>query len=112
VTQVMEDKVFFTAVLTSIADVSVSIGGVSQAAKWSTFPDGNGTGLYHGSVPFSGRLGTVVIIVSRSGAVVASGSGKAISTACGVNGLANWNAWVGSAISGATVFAKPITMVC
>lgn len=85
-TQVLEDKIFFTAVLASTADVSVTIGGVAQPATWSDIPDGKGAGLYHGSVPFNGRLGAVVVTISRNGATIATGSGKAISTTCGVNG--------------------------
>lgn len=108
----LEDKVFFTAVLGSIADVSVSIGGTSSAAKWTNVPDGNGAGLYHGSVPFNGRLGAVVVTITRNGVTIATGTGKSISTTCGVNGLANWNAWVGSASSAATISAAPLSMVC
>lgn len=95
--EVAQDKVFFTAQLASAATVAVSIGGVSQSASWSDTPAGS-AGLYHGSAPFNGRLGDVVITVSRGGGVVSRGTGKAITTSC-TGGFVNWNAWVGQGSS-------------
>jgi hypothetical protein len=77
---VLQDKVFFSALLTSSATVSVSIGGVSQAATWRNVPYGN-VGVFHGSAPFNGRTGTVVVTVSKSGSTI-SMTGQAISTTC------------------------------
>ncbi|KAK3374698.1 glycosyl hydrolase family 71-domain-containing protein [Podospora didyma] len=94
---VMQDRIFYAAQLTSPASVTVSIGGVSQAGTWSDMPAGNG-GLYHGSVPFSGQLGQVVITITCGGRVVTEGTGRAITTSC-TNGLVNWNAWVGQGSS-------------
>lgn len=39
--QVVEDKIFYSALLTAPADVTVSIGGISQPAKWTNGPTGN-----------------------------------------------------------------------
>lgn len=89
--QVMEDAIFFSAVLASHADVSVTVGGVSLPATWTYTPDG-GIGIYHGSVSFSGHTGAVSISVVRNGATVATFTGAAISTDC-PNILTNWNAW-------------------
>ncbi|KAI9154906.1 Glucan endo-1,3-alpha-glucosidase agn1 [Paramyrothecium foliicola] len=105
--EVAQDRVFFTAILASNADVSVSIGGASQAATWSDEPEG-GIGLYHGSVPFNG-VGEVKITITRNGATVASGAGIAITNQCEAGGLANWNAWVGYA-KGPSVSKKPLAM--
>jgi hypothetical protein len=108
-TSIVQDRVFFTAILGSAADVSVSIGGASQAATWSDVPDGN-IGLYHGSAPFNGHTGTVVVTISRSGGTVASVTGAAITTSCGTGGLENWNAWVGSNTSPGSISAIPAKM--
>lgn len=105
--EVVEDRVFYTALLTSAADVTVNIGGTSQSGEWTSTPDG-GSGLYHGSVPFSGS-GTVTVTISRSGSTIASGTGMSISSSC-TDGYENWNAWVGSAGSGLAVSVSPESM--
>lgn len=103
---------FFSAILGSEADVSVTVGGVALDATWMRIPDGNSTaGRYHGSAAFGANVGEVVITVSRSGSQVAQVTGKAISTECfGEDGLANWNAWVGFDISSNPVTVKPSSM--
>ncbi|KAH8421671.1 Glycoside hydrolase [Colletotrichum scovillei] len=108
-TEVSQDRVFYSAVLGSSASVSVTIGGVTQAGTWSKSPE-DGVGLYSGSVPFNGNLGDVVVTISRGGGSSFSGSGSAISTQCGAGGLANWNAWVGSATGGAAADPTPTSM--
>jgi hypothetical protein len=54
--------------------------------------------------------------VTRGGATIASFTGEAIGTQNCINGNTNFNAWVGSATSGATISATPPTplsdMVC
>ncbi|RDW92917.1 uncharacterized protein DSM5745_00239 [Aspergillus mulundensis] len=103
--EVMEDKIFYTALLASDATVTVSIGGAAQTGSWTWTPDG-GIGLYHGSVPFNG-VGDVVITLSRGGAVIAEISGgPAISNTC-TTGLSNWNAWVGEADGPSMAAATP-----
>ncbi|KAK3683003.1 glycosyl hydrolase family 71-domain-containing protein [Podospora appendiculata] len=104
-TEVVSDAVFYSALLSSPASVSVSIGGVSQTGSCSDTPDGE-TGLYHGNVSFNGRTGPVVVSLSRNGAVFATESGTLITTAC-TNNLVNWNAWVGNALSTQDVIAIP-----
>jgi hypothetical protein len=93
--EVVQDKVFFSALLVLGASASVSIGGVRRAAAWTSVPDG-GIGIYHGSIPFSGLTGAVVVTISRNGRKALQMSGASISTSR-PNGLNNWNAWVGSA---------------
>ena len=90
-TDVVEDAIYFTAVLGSPADVRVTVGGASLPARWSYTPHG-GVGLYHGSVSFVGHTGSVVINLVRNGASFATINGAAISTSC-PNSLTNWNAW-------------------
>ncbi|KAK4170847.1 glycosyl hydrolase family 71-domain-containing protein [Triangularia setosa] len=97
--EVAADAVFYTAQLASEgATVTVSIGGVYTVGTWSDTPDG-GSGLYHGNVSFNSRTGPVQITLSRGGKTLASASGTPISSTCT---LANWNAWVGNAMSSET----------
>ncbi|QMW33048.1 alpha-1,3-glucanase/mutanase [Aspergillus flavus] len=100
--QVVQDKIFFSALLTSSATVTVTVGGVSIPATWEFVPDG-GVGVYHGSAGYGAFLGDVKISISRSGATIAEFSGTAITTSC-KDGYSNFNAWVGSA-SGPSISA-------
>ncbi|KAK8014621.1 Mutanase [Apiospora arundinis] len=90
------DKIFFSALLNSAADVTVSVGGVNlSGVSWRNTPSG-GSGIYHGSVAYGGSRGDVVVTVTRNGGQVAQMKGAAITNDC--KGRAeNWNAWVGSA---------------
>ncbi|KAF3360637.1 hypothetical protein VdG1_01597 [Verticillium dahliae VDG1] len=102
--ELSEDRIFYSALLGSNAAATVSIGGKAQAQwAWDSIPDG-GVGIYHGSVPFNGATGEVVVTLSRGGLSV---KGPAITTDCSKNaGLNNWNAWVGSS-KGAAVSVTP-----
>ncbi|THY17642.1 glycoside hydrolase [Aureobasidium pullulans] len=97
--QLAQDKVFYSALLTSTADVTVTIGGTTQTGTWENVPSG-GSGIYHGSVPFSGR-GAVTVKITRNGNTVAQMNGLSITDTC-ANGIENWNAWVGSATAGSS----------
>ncbi|KAL4803057.1 glycoside hydrolase [Aspergillus unguis] len=93
--EVLEDKVFFSAVLESNADVKVSIGDQTRTAEWSDRPDG-GKGMYYGSIGFERQTGEVVVALERDGETLAEMKGNEISDSCPRN-LTNWNAWVGNA---------------
>lgn len=112
--EVMQDMVFFSALLGEPADVSVTIGGVDVKASWRNAPD-HVTGIYHGQASFGGNTGDVVVTISRDGKTIAQVKGEAITTSC-TDGLANWNAWVGSAQDSTKVNAiTPVlleNMVC
>jgi hypothetical protein len=90
------DAIFFSALLRSVASVAVSIGGVTVEGTWRNVPTG-GSGIYHGSVPFGGKTGEVVVRVWRMvdgvKTTVAQVTGSAITTVC-QKGMVNWNAWV------------------
>ncbi|KAH8880781.1 hypothetical protein GQ53DRAFT_889507 [Thozetella sp. PMI_491] len=103
---IMEDKIFYSALLGSAATVTVTVGGVNLGAGWTSTPIG-GAGMYHGSVSFAGHTGAVVITLSRGGMQISNG--PAISTSC-TKGITNWNAWVGSS-SGGSVTATPTLKV-
>ncbi|RDW81594.1 glycoside hydrolase family 71 protein [Aspergillus mulundensis] len=92
--EVLQDKVFYSAVLDGWADVRVAIGGVNRSADWSDTPDG-GKGVYHGSAPFDGRTGEVEVTLSRDGELLAQMKGRRIEDSCPGN-YTNWNAWVGN----------------
>ncbi|OGM50849.1 hypothetical protein ABOM_000547, partial [Aspergillus bombycis] len=100
----VDDKVFFSALLGSNATITVSIGGLEYDGRWEFEPDG-GVGIYHGSFPFNLHLiGEVIVTISRNSKDVLTVKGKAISDTC-VSGLANFNPWVGSATAGSTIKA-------
>ncbi|KAM0150313.1 hypothetical protein ACHAPG_008917 [Botrytis cinerea] len=91
--EIVQNKIFFTALLGSTATVKATVGGVDQAATWTRIPDGN-VGLYHGNVTYKG-IGPVIVTVLRDGTRVANVSGGSISIVC-TDSIENLNAWVGS----------------
>ncbi|KAK4445431.1 glycosyl hydrolase family 71-domain-containing protein, partial [Podospora aff. communis PSN243] len=98
--QVSQDRIFFSALLSSSRAVTVTVGGIDLDADWTSVPAG-GVGVYHGSVAYGSNTGAVVITV---GSMVFTGD--PITTSCnrvtGQDGKTNWNAWVGS-VTGSTV---------
>ncbi|KAM0181840.1 hypothetical protein ACHAPC_003991 [Botrytis cinerea] len=106
--KVVQDKVFFSALLSSEADVFVTIGGVDTGAKWLKKPYG-GVGIYHGSVDING-VGPVIIVVSRGGNIVASAIGDVhISNDCPL-GIANYNAYVMGAMGDSSSTSPDINL--
>ncbi|KAM0329895.1 hypothetical protein ACHAQA_004060 [Verticillium albo-atrum] len=107
---VVQDKIFFSALLGSDATVSVTIGGSAASdATWTRKPKG-GIGIYQGTASFGGKTGQVIITVNRGAAVVARMTGQSITTACtNPGGLSNFNAWVGSA-QGPDIAATPLPL--
>ncbi|KAL3461163.1 glycosyl hydrolase family 71-domain-containing protein [Aspergillus heterothallicus] len=93
--EVLEDKVFYSALLEASAEVRVSIGGDNRSVEWTDVPS-SGRGVYHGSVDMGQRTGEVVVTLQRDGAFLAQMEGKSIEKTCPGN-LTNWNAWVGNA---------------
>ncbi|KAK8045050.1 hypothetical protein PG993_005074 [Apiospora rasikravindrae] len=94
---VVQDNIFFSALLNSDADYTVSIDGTNielPNPKWRNTP-GSGAGIYHASVPYKGHRGAVVVTISRNGQQVAQVKGASITDDC-QNRAENWNAWVGS----------------
>lgn len=63
-------------------------GGVTTSLRATN------AGINHFDVPFNGQLGVVAFSVSRNGQGVLGSTGPAITTNC-VDGLVNWNAYVG-----------------
>ncbi|KAL1840811.1 hypothetical protein VTJ49DRAFT_7710 [Mycothermus thermophilus] len=97
--EVVEDSVFWAALLNHDAGLSVkvSIGGQETWAKSMSLvpPAGPGKpGVYAGSVPFEGRTGEVVVTVMRGGETIATAKGsREIVDGCDI-GVQNWNAVV------------------
>lgn len=89
---VVQDKIFFTALVKGPAEVTVQIGSnppdTFQAAQ---------RGPYHSSTPFNGRTGVVTVEVKRNGKKVCGAVGAAI-VAAAANGKTNYNAWVGGSV--------------
>ncbi|KAF7715037.1 Glucan endo-1,3-alpha-glucosidase [Penicillium ucsense] len=105
----VEDRIFFSAVLGSFSGAVVSIGGDAQTVGWSFVPEDN-VGVYFGSVAFGGRTGPVTVSLMRDNVIIATVKGKSISGSC-PNGIQNWNAWVGSAITGRSVSAQTTVLL-
>ncbi|QQK46581.1 Alpha-1,3-glucanase/mutanase, putative [Penicillium digitatum] len=53
---VMQNKIFYSTLLSQPGEISVTLDGVSLDATWTNTPSGN-VGVYHGSVSFSGQSG-------------------------------------------------------
>lgn len=88
------DAVFYTALLHSSANANVTIGSnAPQSGTWTNTPKNGASGLYHGSVPFNGRVGQVTVEILRDGLKVVSITGDNITTTC-TAGIVNWNAAV------------------
>ncbi len=60
---IVQDKIFYSALLGAAATVTVTVGGVSLGATWTDIPP-TGVGIYHGSVSFAGKTGKVVVTVN------------------------------------------------
>jgi hypothetical protein len=105
----VDDSIFFTALLSSNPlSSSTTIGGASVPVTWISKPQ-SGIGLYHGSAPFNGNTGEVVVTVSTAAGSMSMASGdRQITTAC-TDGISNWNAWVGGE-TGAAVSASAPSM--
>ncbi|OZJ02016.1 hypothetical protein BZG36_05201 [Bifiguratus adelaidae] len=87
---IVQDKVFFSALLMSPATVTVQIGNYAAVSY-------NGVqGINHWSQPFNGQTGSVKFSVVRNGATVKSGTGVAITASTTLsNGCTNYNAQSG-----------------
>ncbi|KAJ0305351.1 hypothetical protein Brms1b_010895 [Colletotrichum noveboracense] len=94
---VMQDKIFFSAVLGATAQVTVTLGGQTFSPGWSSIPNGD-VGVYHGSISFKGSGGNVTVQLARGSQVIARIDGIAIGASSCNNGRTNWNPWVGSAL--------------
>ncbi|OQD62083.1 hypothetical protein PENPOL_c014G01900 [Penicillium polonicum] len=91
---VMQDKIFYSALLSQPGEISVTIDGVNLGATWTNTPSGN-VGIYHGSVSFAGHSGDVMLSVTTPSGLLKV-EGKDISSDCYMGNLVeNWNAWVG-----------------
>lgn len=103
---VMQDKIFYSALLSQPGQISVTINGVDVGATWTNTPSGN-VGIYHGSVSFAGRSGGVILSVTTPSGLLKVG-GQQISDGCAVaGGVENWNAWVGYTMGNALSGASP-----
>lgn len=106
VKNIVQDKIFYSALLGSPGDVTVTIDGVDLGATWTHTPSGN-AGIYHGSVAFTGHSGGVEITITRAGSTLVSVDGESISSGCSNTlGVENWNAWVGSKMAGNSISVK------
>lgn len=88
---VVQDKIFYSALLASSQAVTVTVGGVDLGATWTKKPSG-GAGIYHGSVDFGTHTGAVVVTVGSM-----TVDKRPIKASCDdTSGYTNWNAFVAS----------------
>ncbi|KAK4148379.1 glycosyl hydrolase family 71-domain-containing protein, partial [Chaetomidium leptoderma] len=93
---VVQDKIFYSALLASSRTVTVTVGGVDLGATWTKTPSG-GAGIHHGSVDFGSHTGAVVVTVGSM-----TINERPITTNCDdTSGYTNWNAFVASAAGAA-----------
>lgn len=87
----MEDGLFFSAILTSPAQVVVTLGSMTVTKTGAA-------GVNHWSVPFGGQTGVPSFKVVRDGVTVGSSANAAAvgSVTDLADGCVNYNAWVGS----------------
>ena len=86
---VVQDRVFFTALLKAAAVITIQIGSHPAERFRADIP-----GPFHSSIPFGGRIGAVQVKIIRENAVVGFGMGARI-IASPVDDVTNFNAWVG-----------------
>jgi hypothetical protein len=88
---VVEDGIFFSALLMSNAVVTVQVGN-HPVVSYS-----GSQGINHWSQPFNGQTGAPKFSIIRNGAVISSATGTPITASTTLsNGCTNYNAWVGS----------------
>lgn len=87
---VVQDKVFFSALVKSASLVTVQIGN-NDVENFQI----SSSGVFHASTPFSGRTGPVKVTVLRDGQVVVPEVTGAAIVASPADGSTNYNAWVG-----------------
>jgi hypothetical protein len=98
--EVAQDRLFISALLTSHADVAVWINGEEIKAKWDFLPPGSepgrgGPGIYHASIPLQHFVDVEVDILRNDITVLDLVGDQSVSADNCVDGLTNWNAWVG-----------------
>ncbi|GKZ33830.1 hypothetical protein AbraIFM66950_003914 [Aspergillus brasiliensis] len=108
--EIPQDKIFYSALLGSEAQVTVTVAGVDLGATWTHTPSGD-AGIYHGSVAFTGHSGDIAITITRGGSSVVKLDGQDISDGCANTlGIENWNAWVGSTMAEDSISLKPTSL--
>ncbi|PQE23944.1 mutanase protein [Rutstroemia sp. NJR-2017a WRK4] len=95
---IVEDKVFFSALLVGEAYYTVTIGGkaaVSESLDWTSMPHTGTGGLYHGSASFNGLTGAVQVCLYREelGTVLCVDGGTIDTHCSNTAGYTNWNAF-------------------
>ncbi|KAE8355999.1 glycoside hydrolase [Aspergillus coremiiformis] len=103
--QLLEDRIMYSALLRTPANVTVTIGKDTVPGSWDGVPT-DGRGIYHGSVPFTSKLGKVKVAITRGKKEVASITGNPITSTCPrkEKGVQNYNAWVGTSGADCTMF--------
>jgi hypothetical protein len=99
----MPDRLYFSALLTSYAELRVTFEGATHVIKdWDATPDGR-VGVYHASIPISSTFGSWDAVVMQDGVTIIDYKvGLGVSASC-PSGITNWNLVVTYARSSAAV---------
>ncbi|EMR89229.1 putative alpha glucanase protein [Botrytis cinerea BcDW1] len=105
-TDVVQDKIFYSAVLAEAGTVTVTVGGVDLGATWTHTPS-DAVGIYHGSVAYGSHIGDVIVTVHTpsSGSIIFKGN-PIVSSCSTWDGYTNYNAYTGFQ-TGSAVTATP-----
>ncbi|CAI0649773.1 unnamed protein product [Colletotrichum noveboracense] len=104
--EVMDDNIFFIALLSKKAKVECLIGGHSVEGKFYQGPEGDGAGMYLGECSPWGHEGSVEVRITRPDLYLQL-TGDAISYECSRwNGFSNFNAYVMSSLDPASLPAE------
>jgi hypothetical protein len=96
--QVMQDRVFVTALLREYGQISVI--GQNKHLSWDFIPE-NGTGLYHTSFPLTHASNFQLALVRDEVEIFDLVTGSGVSATNCDKGLTNWNAFVDSVTTAA-----------
>ncbi|KAK1969246.1 hypothetical protein LY78DRAFT_726210 [Colletotrichum sublineola] len=97
--EVLDDKIFFIAILNRKATVECIIGGKSVEGRFYQGPEGDGPGMYLGDCSPGNHEGTVEVRITRPGDLTLQLVGERISYDCSRwNGFSNFNAYVMSSL--------------
>ncbi|WQF84017.1 Putative glycoside hydrolase family 71 [Colletotrichum destructivum] len=105
--EVLDDKIFFIALLGKKSKVECIIGGVSVEGIFYQGPEGDGAGMYLGECSPRNYEGTVEVRITRPGELTLQLFGEDVSYDCSRwNGFSNFNAYVMSGIDPSSFSAE------
>ncbi|KAK2060410.1 hypothetical protein LY76DRAFT_615060 [Colletotrichum caudatum] len=97
--EVMDDKIFFIAILNKKSTVECIVGGQPVEGRFYQGPEDDGPGMYLGDCSPRNYEGTVEVRITRPGDLTLQLTGEEVSYDCSRwNGFSNFNAYVMSSL--------------